>query len=376
MSSSEVQALLYKIYAAGYRVADLTGALPLDQWKLSDQERAALTQKADSLRAAWTAADKPRSEFYTHPDDLELGRATVSGLRSLSEQLDGFEAALEASPGAPATSDYRQSAAEVATLTHQLEPYVAYLEAKEQPPASAGALQTEVVHAAEASPPLTGTSAAKPPLDTDQVKAVLYKAYVPAFRLRDLLSQEHPDAWKTSDAQRTAFHDASQALGERLAELEKWRSQFEAHPESLQAAFEVYASLGKLTEPADTVGHLVSQYENPKVGDEYLDRAQQVADFRDQLEPYLGYLLGTYDEQTGTVERNFKACESELTYAMRPNRPAAIPMRNVNPVFKGHPRTRRVAHTESSGGAHPEVKKANQAKKSAKTTPQPQKPKQ
>ena len=373
MSATEVQALLYKIYAAGYRVTDLTGALPLDQWKLSDQERTTLREKADSLRTALTAEEKERREFYNHPDDLGLGQATVSALGSVSVRLDDFEAALEASPGAPATSDYRQSATELMALTHQIEPYIAYLEGKAS--AGSGALETEVVHPAEASAPLTATSVEKPPLDTDQVQAVLYKAYVPAFRLKDLLSQERPETWKAPDAQRSAFRDASQALGERLAELEKWRSQFEAHPESLEAAFEVYASLGKLTDPANTVGHLVSEFENPKEGDEYLNRAQQLADFRDQIEPYLGYLLGRYDHQTGTVERNFKACESELSYAMRPNRPAAIPMRNVNPVFQGHPRTRRVSHTEKSGGARPEVKKANHPKKSAKAAT-PRKPKQ
>jgi hypothetical protein len=193
---------------------------------------------------------------------------------------------------------------------------------------------------------------------------VLSKAYVPAFRLRDLLSQEHPEAWRVSDGQRNAFHDASQALSARLAELEKWRTQFDTHPESLQAAFEVYASLGRVTDPADAVGHLVSQYENPNVGDEYLSSAQQVADFRDQLEPYVGYLLSTYDQQTGTVERNFRACEMKLSYAMRPNQPAAIPIHNVNPVFLGHPAARRVNHMESSGGTHA-VKKANHASKPA-----------
>jgi hypothetical protein len=372
MSSTEVQALLYKIYAAGYRITDLTGSLPLDKWKLSDQDRAALTEKSDSLRAGLAAVEKPRSEFYSHPDDRGLGRATVSALQTLSLRLDDFQTALEASPGASAASEYRESAAELAKLTQQLEPYVAYLEAKAF--AGEGALETEVVRPAAASPPLTGTSAAQPPLSTGQVKAVLDQAYEPASRLRDLLSQEHPSAWKASDAERNAFHDASHVLAQRLDELDKWRTQFEAHPDSLEAAFEVYASLGKLSEPANTVGHLVSQYENPTVGNEYLHHAQQVANFRDQLEPYLGYLLSAFDHQTGTVERNFRACETELSYAMRPSQAPATPMRNVNPVFQGHPATRHVSHTESSSPAHPQVKKAHETKKPVKATSE--KPKQ
>ena len=369
MTAGEVQALLYKIYAAGYRVTDLTASLPLDKWKLSDQERTALTDKSDALRAALAEEEKPRSEFYSHPDDRGLGRATVLALQSVSMRLDDFEAALEASPGAWAVSDYRQSAGELARLTHQLEPYVAYLEAKSS--AGTGPLETEVVRTAGTSPPLTRTSSAEPPpLSTGQLKAVLYQAYVPAFRLKDLLSQEHPNTWKASDAQRNAFHDASEALAGRLADLEKWRTQFEAHPDSLEAAFEAYVALGKLTEPANTVGHLVSQYESPELGNEYLNRAQQVANFRDQLEPYLGYLLSAYDQQTGTVERNFRACENELSYAMRPGRPEAVPMRNVNPVFQGHPATRHVNHTEHSSSVHAHVSKTHAAKKTAKLAPE------
>jgi len=135
MSPSQVQGLLYKIYAAGYRVTDLTKSLSLDKWKLSDQDRTALTAKADSLHTTLAAAEKQRSEFYGHPEDLEQGRATVSALQTLSVRLDDFTAALGSSAAAPAASDYRQSASELATLTHQLEPYVANLEAK----ASSGA---------------------------------------------------------------------------------------------------------------------------------------------------------------------------------------------------------------------------------------------
>ncbi|HXJ96135.1 MAG TPA: hypothetical protein VMT20_25120 [Terriglobia bacterium] len=373
MTASEVQALLYKIYAAGYRVADLTGSLPLDKWKLSDQERAALTEKSDSLRAALQAEEKPRSEFYSHPEDRGLGSATVSALQSLSMRLDDFQTALEASPGASTASDYRQSSAELAKLTQQLEPYVAYLEAKAS--AGEGALETEVVRTAGTSPPLTSTSSAEqPPLSTGQVKAVLNQAYEPAFRLRDLLSQEHPNAWKASDAQRNAFNDASHVLAQRLDELDKWRTQFEAHPDSLEAAFEVYASLGKLTEPAHTVGHLVGQYENPTLGNEYLNRAQQVENFRDQVEPYLSYLLSAFDHQTGTVERNFRACETELSYAMRPSQAPATPMRNVNPVFQGHPTNHHVNHTEHSSSAHAHASKAHETKKSAKPTSEKPKP--
>jgi hypothetical protein len=367
MQPAEAQALLYKIYAANFRVGDLTGALGIDQWKLGDQDRAAIRQKADTLRTSVATVEKARSDFSGHPDDLALGQATASAIQSLLPKIDEFATGLANTPGASEAKDYQQAAGDLRSLDTQLEPYIAYLEAKNRPAAPSGeagaAVETEVIKPAAALPPLTVAAPEKAPLNNDQLKTLLYQAYIPAFRIKDLLGQEHPDRWKIPDAERTVYGDASQALTKRLDDLASWRDQLEAHPDSLEAAFEVYAALDKVAEPAGIVGKMAGQYDDPKVGSEYVEKARQVTEFRNQIEPYVGYLLRRHDQAIGTVERNFVTCETELTSVMRPTTMAAEPLKNVLPVFKG--RGRSVTRGAGSGRASAHSSKKNSAGKPA-----------
>ncbi|HEY6292113.1 MAG TPA: hypothetical protein VI455_11225 [Terriglobia bacterium] len=368
MEPAQAQALIYKVYTATFRVGDLASTLQPDQWKLDDQQQAAFAQKLASLRAALAAVEKPRAEFYNHPADLELGHATLSALQALSLPLDDFIKTLADSPGAAAAKDFQQAAGDLADLRHQIEAYVAYLEAKIQPPAGGGpALQTEQVTEPAAAAPITVQAAEKPPLSQEELKALLYKAYTPSFRMRDLLQQEHPENWRASDAERSSYRDASEALTGSLADLAKWRDQLADHPESLEAAFEVYASLGKVVEPADAVGHQVAQYDDPKTGAEYLERAQQVAGVRTQLEPYLDYLLSYHDRSVGTVERDFVSCEKELSSTMGLATPAAASMNNILPAFKGRGKTLVRGESSKSKSAHSHVKKASETAAPPKT---------
>jgi len=365
LEPAQAQALIYKIYAATFRVGDLAGSLQPDQWKLGDQDRAAFAQKLASLQAALAAVEKPRAGFYNHPQDLDLGRATDSALQALSPALDDFIKTVAGSPGASVAKDFQQSASELTDLQHQLESYVAYLDAQNQPAAAGPALQTERVNAPAAGTPIMAQAAEKPPLSPEELKALLYQAYQPSFRMRDLLQQEHPERWKATEAERSSYRDASQALASRLAELLKWRDQLDSHPESLEAAFEVYASLGHVVEPADAVTHLVTQYDDPKTGAEYLQRAQEVAGFRVQLEPYLSYLLRSHDRAVGTVEEDFAACEKALGSRMGLTTPAAAPMTNILPAFKGRGKTVVRGGSSKSRAAHSHVARASETAASA-----------
>jgi hypothetical protein len=355
MPPADAQAILYKIYAANFRVGDLTASLGIGQWKLPDQDRAALAQKAETLRAAVATVEKARNDFYNHPEDSGLAGAATSAIQWLLPKIDDFAAALANTPGASNAKDYQQAAADLRTLNQKLEPYAAYLEAKNQPPPAPGGVtvETEVIKPSAAQPPITVAAPEKSPLNNEQLKTLLYQAYVPAFRLKDMLSQEHPDTWKIPAAERTLYNDSAQALEKRLADLASWRDQLEAHPESLDAAFQTYAALGKISEPAGIVGHIVSQYGDPKDGSEYAEKARQVAEFRDQIEPYVGYLLRRHDEAIGTVERNFVRCETELTSVMRPTTVAAEPMKNVLPVFKGRGRSVTRGSASHKAASHP-----------------------
>ncbi len=353
MPAADVQALLYKIYEATFRLGDLAGSLETDKWNLSSQDQAGFTAKLDALRAALATAEKSRSDFYSHPDDAGLAQTTASDLQAVTPKLDDFVAALSGTPAAGSASEFKKTGDDLTALDEHLEPYVAYLAAKSQPPSAAG-VETENITTPENVAPLASGIVEAAPADEQQVKDILYKAYVPAFRLKDMLAQEHPDQWHASQADRAAFDDASKTLSDRIAELQKWRDQLDSHPDSLEAAFETYAALGKLVGPADAVGRIVGQYGNATIGAEYGQRAEQVGESRDQLEPYLDYLLRHYDHTSGSIERDFVACENQLNFAMRPEVHQAVAMKNVNPVFQG--RGRRAARS-----SHPENKKKTSA---------------
>ncbi|HUI42507.1 MAG TPA: hypothetical protein VL523_11115 [Terriglobia bacterium] len=393
LQPADVRMQLYKIYDDAYKLGEAVGALHPEQWEFGGRKRAAFYQSGAALRAAVTDFRKPWNGFYSNPGDASQGRATVSALQALQPKVKDFMSALADSPGASQAGDYQRYAGELTALGSQLESYVSSMEAPSQPPLPSGAAaggapapspaapaspgatpaapeaqpaaaantppsnaaggglepKTEEIRPAPAAAPLTGASADRPPLDPQQLKDLLYQAYVPAFRLKDMLGQEHPESWKAPDAEQTAYREASEMLSHDLADLTAWRDQLEEHPSSLEAAFEVYAALGKLSPPAGSVGRIVARYDNSKVGAEYAQRARQVAALRDRLEPYLSYLLRFHDEQVGTVQRNFTACEQELGFAMRPTTPTAVPLKNIIPEFKGRRPDRPARHSPKSG---------------------------
>jgi hypothetical protein len=347
MPPADVQALLYKVYTAAYRIQDLAGTLQPDKWKVSDQDRASFVQTLNALRSALEALEKPRSDFHSHPEDAALGRAALTALKALQPQIDQFVAALAQSPDAAAAADYKQPAADLAGFASQLEPYVAYLEAKELPPSGKGGtveLKTEEVHVAAPSPPITFTSAEKPPLAPTELKALLDQVYVPEYRLKDLLGQENTEHWAASHAERGAFNDARAALETRLAEFEKWRGQWAESPENLEDAFQAYVALGDLFGSLDAVTDRISHYDGAQTADNYRAPGQEMAAVRDKLLPYVTYLLRYHDQTVQDFRHNLAACESQLSYAMRPQTQAAVPMKNVLPVFQGRRQAKRDNH--------------------------------
>lgn len=382
MDPNDVRALLYKIYTSAYRLTDLASTLQLANLKISDQDRAALQQKLDNLRAALATLEKPRAEFYNNPASDTLGRQTLSALKALLPQLQDFETTLAQSAGAAQAKDYQQPAADLATLANRLEPYVSYLEAGSTPPAPAASappatattratatapgagaeIKTEEIQVSKAPVPLTSASTERPPLNPAELKQLLYKAYVPAFRVKDLLNQEQPERWRASTADQTAFNEARQVLEKRLVDLETWRGQFAESPQSLEDAFQTYRALWNLLEPIGTVSRIVGQDEDAKEGAEYHDRGQEMADVGEKLVPYITYLARYHDQTVQMFQENLMACENQLGYAMRPRAEAAVPMKNVIPVFQGRRRTR-----SQPPAATPQSTSPTKAKKRAKS---------
>ena len=363
---NDVRALLYKIYTTAYRVTDLAATLQPSSLKISDQDRVTLGQKLDALRAALAALEKPRGEFYNHPESEILGRETLVALKTLLPQVDDFKTALAKSADAAQPNDYQQPAADLAALASQLEPYVNYLEASAASPAATaragGAeMKTEEIQAPTAFVPITSTSTVKPPLDPNELKQLLYKAYVPAFRIKDLLGQERPERWHASEAEQGAFNSARQALEQRLAEFDTLRGQFVRNPQSLEDAFQTYRALWSVLPPLETVSRSVGQNADPQAGAEYRKRGQEMAEVREKLEPYINYLLKYHDQTVQTSQQNLIACENQLGYAMRPRAEAAVPMKNIIPVFQGA----RVREREAASKSHSsfDTPKENKLKK-------------
>jgi hypothetical protein len=362
MGPNDVRALLYKVYTTAYRVTDLAGTLQLGSLKISDQDRTSLGQKLDALRAALGALEKPRGDFYNRPDSESLGRETFSALKALLSQLDDFKTALAESAGAAQANDYQQSAAELAGLARQLEPYVSYLEARSAPPAtargSAAEMKTVEIQVSQAPIPLTSAVIQRPPLDPAEFKKLLYEAYVPAFRIKDVLGQEHPERWRASEADQGAFNAARQALQKQLVELETWRGQFAENPQNLEYGFQTYRALWSVLEPLETVSRIIGQSKDAKAGAEYRDRGQELAEVREKLVPYISYLMRYHDQTVQMFQQNLVACENQLGYAMRSRSEAAVPMKNIIPVFQGARVREREAGRKSQSSAGSPKKKS------------------
>jgi hypothetical protein len=222
-------------------------------------------------------------------------------------------------------------------------------------------MKTEEIQAPTVFVPITSTSTVKPPLDPNELKQLLYKAYVPAFRIKDLLGQEHPERWHASEAEQGAFNSARQALDQALAEFDTWRGQFLRNPQSLENAFETYRALWSVLPLLETVSRSVEQNADPQAGAEYRKRGQEMAEVREKLEPYINYLLKYHDQTVQTSQQNLIACENQLGYAMRPRAEAAVPMKNIIPVFQGA----RVREREAASKSHSsfDTPKENKLKK-------------
>jgi hypothetical protein len=201
--------------------------------------------------------------------------------------------------------------------------------------------------------PMTQLPTELPPLSPDQVKALLYKIYVPAYRLQDLLGQEHPEKWPAPEAERKAFSQAREASLSKLSSLEKLRAQLADRPSSSDLAFQTYALINSLISPLETISRGVAKYGSPKLADEYSERGRQLSSLGEGLAPYITFFLRNQDRVYQMLENNLSSCQKQLGYAMHSSVQPATPMVNVNPVFQGHG---RVHH------ADPVVAKASNAK--------------
>ncbi len=250
-------------------------------------------------------------------------------------------------------------------------------QAPPKPPGAPATAEPPVEKISTPSPAPPPVTASPEPgfMQPAQVKALLHKVWLAQFRINDLLAQVKPERWKISDTARQSFNQTLENLRKGLAAQEDWRSQFEQRPDSMYLGYELYVAMNSLLPRLDGVAKSVSQNENSSLGAQYSQAENQLFDLQQSLQPYLTYLMRNRDEVLYATQTNLASCENQLGYALHGRLGRATPMKNVAPVFKGHPRHRRPKEAESGGKAAAQASEKNaESKPGEKSAPTAGKP--
>jgi hypothetical protein len=207
-------------------------------------------------------------------------------------------------------------------------------------------------------------------IEAAQVKALAQKIWTAEYRINDLLTQLHPEKWKTSDVTRNSFNQTLENLHKTLEGLEGWRAQFEKRPDSIYYGFQTYAAINAALPRLDGVGRAASQFENTSLGAQYSQAGGQLFDLQQTLQPYIAYLLRNPDQLLYVAQSNLAGCQNELGNALRGQGGAAKPLKNTFVEF--HPRRRRDGKPDDRRTSRAgEKKPASEAGKKAESQPQP-----
>lgn len=351
-----MKALLRGVYLTDARVSDLLGLLQPGKWKMADAERAMFTERLGAVRNQLAEVEKWRYQFLYHLGQTDLGAKTVAALGDLVPGILAMQTTVAQYNGKATGDQFAQAASQLATARNTIASYVAYVVAEAQkqlaaPPAGlpgGKGLQTERINVAPSAPPVSTLAVEQPPLTPGQVKSILYKVYISEFRIRDLLSQEHPSAWKgASAAERTMAAQSRAALAAQLSELEKWRARFSEHPGNMYEAFETYRAVNALFHPLRVFGREAGKYENQNMADDYSHREADMEAQLNGLVPYISFILQHQDRNLEMFQADLAGCQNQLGYAMHSLVRPSQPMKNIEPVFQGRRVDRKKA--ERSG---------------------------
>jgi hypothetical protein len=371
LEPAQVSDGLRKVYMAAFRFADLLSVLQTDKWKMEDASRQSFNQTLETVHGQLKRLDESRQQFQEKPDNSELADKTDAAITALLPNMDLVAAAVTQFDGPAQGTQYKQPGEQLHELQELLRPYVRYLHAKAEaalalPPGVQGEVIQPSTTAKGIIPADTGGSPA--PMQPEQLKELLSRMYVSAFRIQDLLNQEHPEKWKAPDAEHTGFNQAREALRARLTEFEKVRYQFAATPASADLAFRTYRAVGSLQEPLEQVGQSVSAHEDAKLADEYQRRGRELTAGQEQLVPYISYFLNRWDRAAQMFQNNLAACENQLSGVMRNRVPVPTPLPNVNPEFQGH--RRKTASSKPRDGQATTTAATKKESRSAKPSKQ------
>jgi hypothetical protein len=224
-------------------------------------------------------------------------------------------------------------------------------------------------------------------MEPAQLKTLLHKIWLAAYRINDLLTEVHPEKWKISDEARNSFNQTLENLRKALASQEDWRSQFEKRLDNAYLGYETSTAIAAVLPRLDAVARGVSQFENRSLGAQYSQAGNQLFDLQQSLQPYLEYLLRNQDQLLLAAQANLASCQNQLGFAMRNRMGPATPMKNVFTEYRvprhshgagngrnGKPRHRPAKPAENKGGEKPKGKPPEATK--AKPATPPAKPKE
>jgi hypothetical protein len=210
-------------------------------------------------------------------------------------------------------------------------------------------------------------------MNAAQVIVLLHKMWLAEYRVSDLLSQVHPDKWKIPDAARNSFEQTLSSLQSSIANFEDWRGQFAKRPDSMYLGYKTYASVNAILPRLDGVARSMAKNENASIAAQFSQAENLLFDAQQALEPYLSFLLKNQDGLVYAAQTNLASCQNELGYALHNRAGKAVPMKNINPAFKGHPRHRKTKEAEekSASEKHDENSREGATGKTSKPAPKP-----
>jgi hypothetical protein len=360
----QVQKMLLNVYMVSARIKDLLSMVQPEEWKMAGGERTAFEQQLQSVQAGFANLEQWRYQFASHVQSTDSADKTAGAIATLLPQIQQIGAIVGQFEGPKAAAQFQQPVGDLASLKTSIGSYAdslraAYKTELAAAPAGSPSLQTERIAVSAPPPPVQYLPGLIPPLSSSQVKAVLYKMYVSVYRVRDLLSQEKPDQWKASLADRNAAEQARTSILSEANELEKWRGLFSEYPENMYYAFQLYRSVAQLVQPLQAFSLGVDRYEDANLASDYSRRAGDLQARLGDLIPYITFFLQHESQNINLYQSDLASCQNRLSYAMHGFNHIAIPMRNILPDFKG----RRVTRAKAKVAGHHRSRHATRKKR-------------
>ncbi len=186
------------------------------------------------------------------------------------------------------------------------------------PAKSAPVIQTEkiqVPQSLQAPPP----SMANQPgyMLPGQTQDLLVKIWQAESRIRDLMSQAHPELLNMPPDQALTLGRALETLGQSLNALETARAKFAGRVDSEYLAFQAYAAMTNLRTPLRRVADLVSRYQSVQLGGMFKQAWNNLFTLEGSLQPYVAFLTRNHGQIYTLMQDNLYSCQNQLRAAMQ-----------------------------------------------------------